>query len=181
MIANLDSVRVRREYARIRAVSAAWHLAMTRPRAWRSFGVEPTRLAAFAWDLARVRVEFEKLERQKLVRIVQEGDDVCLALDLGDEYVEPKRDAHPESIKAWKRRMLALDRDGVWYYRADVVDPATGRWEHVEGVGGLIGDLDDDAEYTLKSAALDARQKFLDAYNSAMAEELANRATYAMA
>jgi hypothetical protein len=181
MNASLDSARVRREYARVRAISAAWHLAMTRPRAWRSFNVGPTRCAAFAWDLARARVEFERLERQKLVRLVQEGDDVRTAIDLSDEYVEPARDAHPETVKAWNRRMRALDRDGVWYYRVDVLDPATGRWEHVDGVGGVIGDLDDAGEYTLKDAALNARRRLLDAYHSAMAEELAGRATYAMA
>lgn len=172
----------RREYKRLRAASATAQLSPTaRRKAWRSFNEGPTRFAAFAWELARVRVEFAKLEARKLVRLVQEGDDTCAALEFGDEYAEPNKHAHPEAHKAWERRMRDIESQGVWYYRADVIDPSTGRWEPAEGLGGVIGDLDDESEYNLKVDALSLRKKLIDERNCAMAEEMASRATYAMA
>jgi len=174
----MTSPDLRRAYVKARRDNLA-HLTneRTRPRAHRAYGAEPTRHAAFAFELARVRLAFAKLEAAKLVRVVQEPDDCS-----HDDYVEPSRDAHPEARRAWRRLVDKLDRDGVWYFCSDFVDPATGRWEASEyGVGGFVGDLYDDAEFELKDAAVRGYQEALDAYHTEMAHELSERATYATA
>lgn len=171
---------IRREFATIRRTNLALLVSRyTRPKAHRPYGTEPTRHAAFAWELAKVRIAFAALEAKGLARLVQEPDDCCEVGDLGDDYTEPSRDAHPEAIKAWKRRMRALDSDGVWYFCAEVLDPVTGRWEQGDGIGGFVGELTDDYEFDLKASALRAYHEAVDARDAAMAREMEARGTYA--
>jgi hypothetical protein len=102
---------------------------------------------------ARIKIKFEDLEADGMVRIVAEPDEAYTwAGHGGDCYnVDLLADTVPggaRTILAWKKaEMERVERDGFTYVKTEVQCPCCGSWEFVDGIGGFVGDDWKDSGY----------------------------------
>lgn len=101
-----------------------------------------------AWRTAGANTRFAELEARGLVRVVCEPDE-CLTIDdlFGEGGTE-------RELKAFEAR---CERDGVWHYATEYLDPIDG-WTHADSCGGFVGDDWQDSGYDadMKEAAIEA-------------------------
>jgi len=101
--------------------------------------------ASNAWRAAKVRARFDG---EPCVRLVGETD----LLDLDVSWCETERELAELIDRA--------NRDGVWMWRAEYLDPVDG-WTSAWDCSGFIGDDFDDSGYDV-----DAREAALEALDA---------------
>jgi len=106
--------------------------------------------ASCAWRAAKVKDAWEDAEAEGLVRLGADPDECTYIEDL-----DP--DGTPEQRAETMRR---ANRDGVWVFYTEYLDPVHG-WVVADSIGGVLGDDFEDSGYDT-----DLRENALDALNA---------------
>jgi len=103
--------------------------------------------ASLAWRAAKVNVRWRELD-DELVRVRAVVDECMTLEDLAGDNASKKE---LEELQA------RCERDGVWDYCTEYLDPVDG-WTFADQCGGFVGDDWEDSGYDvdMKQAALDA-------------------------
>lgn len=168
---------VRSEYRKRHAANVNWRAQYPNREISAGDHVSTTALAALR--TARTLEAWEALESKGKVRLRCGPDDFDIVAEH-EIYRRPKRDAHPEAVRAWEDRIRKLKSDGVWWYVAEYLDESTGCWEQADSIGGVQGELDDDFYgEDLRASAIEKYHEAREAYLAEQRHQIEARATYA--